>query len=208
MPLLSFDVETTGLDPKKNRIIEFGGVAFGDDGSVLGKVSQLIDPGVPIPPKITAITGITSKMIREEGVRWDAFSDYCKAWLDRAPVWCGQNIDFDRRFVTEEFSRQGVELEPKPFVDTLAIARRFIPVDTLRYKSLGNIASFYNVRLSRAHRAVDDAEATGRILFKLMEDVGLGLDDLISPEVVCLGHRLWGLDPFEAQFLGQAVKRG
>jgi DNA polymerase III subunit epsilon len=61
---VAFDLETTGLFPVVNRIVEFGAVRFRLDGQVLGTWEQLVDPEYPIPPSVTEIHGITDSMVR------------------------------------------------------------------------------------------------------------------------------------------------
>jgi len=203
MPILAFDVETTGFSPNKDRIIEFGGVAFDDNGKVIGKVSQIINPQCQIPPKVTEITGITQAMA-EGGIPFEDFAPHAYKWLSRAPVWCGQNVSFDKGFIKSELKRSGFDFPEKPTLDTLAIARRFIPNDVLKSKKLSSLSYHFGVQLTNAHRAIDDAEATGAILFKMIEQLDLTLEQLIQEDAVELGKKMIGQDPFEAQFLGQA----
>ena len=61
--MVAIDIETTGLDPKKDAIIEIGAMQF-DVKRILGKWTKLINPGRPIPPEITQLTGITNEMVR------------------------------------------------------------------------------------------------------------------------------------------------
>ena len=58
--IVSFDLETTGLSPKSERVIEIGAVRFGQDGVTLGELQLLVDPGIPIPLPVQRLTGITS----------------------------------------------------------------------------------------------------------------------------------------------------
>lgn len=194
-----FDVETTGLNPKHDRIIEFGGCAFDESGEVIGRVESLIYPGFSIPDEITGITGITDSMLLKAGVYFEEFADKALEWLSRAPCWGGQNLQFDLEFLSYEFERLGKELPQKDYADTLTIARRFLPAGR---KNLGSLAKRYGVTLSNAHRAVADAEATGQILFQMAKELNMSLDDLVQGRAVALGPHALGQDPFDVMFAG------
>lgn len=206
MGILVFDTETTGLVPGKDRVIEFGAVAFSYDGEVLGRLGKLINPQRPIPWESTRIHGITDQMVRQDGSLWEQVAETIFKWMDSADVWCGHNLGFDTRFMTSEFERLGMPMPEKPEIDTMTVAQRFIPSDRLKSKRLGRLAEFYGISLSSAHRAVHDSEATGELLFAMSEDLDLSIAELISSDVVSLGKYHIGSDPFLAQVAGHTIK--
>lgn len=117
MQYAAFDIETTGLDPHNDRIIE---LALAAKGIIY---SWLINPGIPIEPAITQITGITQEMIDSEGV------PFATAWEEFSVVSCGYEkfighnaFRFDLPFLQSECLRAGY---PKPFIDIIDTAALF-----------------------------------------------------------------------------------
>ena len=96
---LIVDLETTGLEPSKDKIIEIGLVEFGlNDGKdpvLLGMYGGLEDPGVPLTGEIQSLTGLTDEALRGQVIRWDLVRE---AW-DRASVIVAHNAQFDRSFL-------------------------------------------------------------------------------------------------------------
>ena len=157
-----FDLETTGFSPEKNRIIEFGAVRV-ENGEITGRFSEFVNPGIPIPYRITQLTGISDDMVIKadpiEKVlpRFLSFSEGC--------VLVGHNVGFDIGFVRENCRRQGFGC-PYTTVDTLGIARAILPGHA-KY-TLDAVAKILGVSLENHHRAVDDAECTAGIFRKLL----------------------------------------
>ena len=157
-----FDLETTGFSPEKNRIIEFGAVKV-EDGRITGRFSEFVNPGIPIPYRITQLTGINDDMVIQadpiEKVlpRFLSFSEGC--------VLVGHNVGFDISFVRENCRRQGLDC-PFTTVDTLGIARAILPGHA-KY-TLDAVAKILGVSLENHHRAVDDAECTAGIFRKFL----------------------------------------
>ena len=157
-----FDLETTGFSPEKNRIIEFGAVRV-ENGEITGRFSEFVNPGIPIPYRITQLTGINDDMVIKadpiEKVlpRFLAFSEGC--------VLVGHNVGFDIGFVRENCRRQGFDC-PYTTVDTLGIARAILPGHA-KY-TLDAVAKIVGVSLENHHRAVDDAECTAGIFRKFL----------------------------------------
>lgn len=96
---LIVDVETTGLDAKKDRIIEIGICEFGWEDSeepvIQGLYGGLEDPGSPMPEEIVKLTGITDRAVKGQSIRWD----YVRAALERASIVIAHNAEFDRSFL-------------------------------------------------------------------------------------------------------------
>ena len=157
-----FDLETTGFSPEKNRIIEFGAVKV-ENGEITGRFSEFVNPGIPIPYKITQLTSITDDMvigadpIEKVLPRFLEFSEGC--------VLVGHNVGFDIGFVRENCRQLGYDC-PFTTVDTLGISRALLPGHA-KY-TLDAVAKILGVSLENHHRAVDDAECTAGIFRKLL----------------------------------------
>ena len=201
MRMTVFDVETTGLVAREEDIIEVG-IAHFDDGVMTDSHGCLVKPTKTISKKITAITGITNKDVRKKGYPWKKAAISVKNHLESADIWCGQNIDFDIGFITEGLKRLDMELEVKPYVDTMRVARRFIPSSELRSKSLGKLAAHFGVDLENSHRALHDCIATGEVLIEMCEVFEVSIEDLLSPKALTIGPYNIGKDPFEALYSG------
>ncbi|HAB94160.1 MAG TPA: PolC-type DNA polymerase III, partial [Lachnospiraceae bacterium] len=155
-----FDLETTGFSPEKNKIIEFGAVKV-ENGKITGRFSEFVNPEIPIPYRITQLTGINDDMVMGADTigkvlpRFLEFSKDC--------VLVGHNVGFDISFVRENCRRQGL---PCPFttVDTLGMSRALLPGHA-KY-TLDAVAKVLGVPLQNHHRAVDDAECTAGIFMK------------------------------------------
>ena len=161
-PIVVLDFETTGLTPTADRIIEIGAVKIAD-GVITEEFSMLCDPGIPLPPKITDITGITSAMLAgkppaAEGVK------QLMAFIGNLPV-AAHNAPFDIGFLKAELRRAGQTFFA-PVIDTLQLARRIYP-GRKSYR-LGAICRMLKIKLTNAHRAVHDAAATAKCLHQMM----------------------------------------
>lgn len=148
------DLETTGLTPKTDRILEIGAIKV-VDGEVKERYSTFINPQMEIPPRITSLTGITEAMVkdaprRDEAVR--TLVEFCKD----LPL-LGHNILFDYSFVKHDAVNLGLEFE-KEALDTLTIARQALP--ELESRSLEFLCGYFGIRRENAHRAMDDAQET------------------------------------------------
>ena len=151
--IIAIDVETTGISPEKERIIEIG--AFRQS---TGEVFRtLINPGRPLPERITELTGITDEMLADAPEEADAV----KAWLEFMEgdtILLGHNISFDHSFLVQAIRRCGYE-EPQFYgIDTLKLSRVLCP--ELPNKKLETMVYHFGLTNERAHRAFEDAKVT------------------------------------------------
>jgi len=151
--IIAIDVETTGISPEKERIIEIG--AFRPE---TGEVFRtLISPGRPLPERITELTGITDEMLVDAPEEAEAI----RAWLDFMEgdtILLGHNISFDHSFLVQAIRRCGYE-EPKFLgIDTLKLSRALCP--ELPNKKLETMVNHFGLTNERAHRAFEDAKVT------------------------------------------------
>ncbi|MDD3335082.1 MAG: PolC-type DNA polymerase III [Eubacteriales bacterium] len=161
-PIVVLDFETTGLSPAVDRIIEVGAVKL-ENGQITGELSILCDPGIPLKPKITEITGITDLMLRGKESPAEAVEKLL-AFIGDAAV-AAHNASFDIGMLDAECNRMGISFHA-PVLDTLTFARRIYP--TLKSYRLGAVCRFLGVSLKNAHRAVHDAAATAQCLQKML----------------------------------------
>ena len=176
----TLDLETTGASPADCEITEIGAVKH-RRGEVVGTFQTLVDPGAPIPPSITILTGITQAMVLDAPQIATALPSFLEFVGDSVIV--GHNIRFDMSFLRAAAERTGYPAFDNPTIDTVALARRLVrsEVRNLRLKTL---AGHFRSPIAPNHRALEDARATAHVFHALLERAGsLGvtnLDDLIQ----------------------------
>lgn len=156
------DLETTGLDPKRDKIIEIGAVKV-VDGRVEETFQTLLSPGRKLEDKITELTGICDEQL----IHAPGIEEVLPAFLEFAgeEVLLGHSILFDYSFLKKAAVNQKQKFERKG-IDTLKIARKYLP--ELESRSLGYLCGYYGTA-HHAHRALDDAQATVELYHKLTE---------------------------------------
>ena len=158
-PIVFLDLETTGVDPAKDRIVEISLVKVQPDGSKEVKTRR-INPGMPIPPESTAIHGIADDDVKDEP-RFEQIAKSLAAYMEGCDL-AGYNSNrFDIPVLAEEFLRAGVDVDLKK--------RRFIDVQNIFHKmeqrTLVAAYRFYCDReLEGAHSAEADTLATYEVL--------------------------------------------
>lgn len=157
------DVETTGLSPKFNNIIEIGIVRV-KNLKVADKFHTLINPGRDIPSFITAFTGITNDDVYDAPF-FDAVADKITEFVGEDVI-TAHNLSFDNSFLKHEFNAIGRSELKNPKICTLKIARRIFPL--LNSKSLSAVSTFLKIKNNSSHRALGDAETTARVLIKMI----------------------------------------
>ena len=159
-PLLFFDLETTGLDKERDRIIEFAGIKVFPDKRQ-ERFETFINPERPIPDEITEITGITNEMVADAPTLQEIISTLIGLVKDADLA--GHNVqNFDIPMLEAEFKRVGYTLpgpEGRAVLDTLEIIKKH------EVRTLGWAYTFYlDKELTDAHRSMQDTEATVDIL--------------------------------------------
>ncbi len=157
---VSLDLETTGLDPDRDAIIEIGIVRFRGD-EIVEDWSSLINPGREIPPKIEELTGISNDMVRESGIPLHRALGEAQRVIGNLPV-VGHNVMFDVSFM-----RRQRMLAANPTIDTFELAGILIP-HAGQY-SLKALANELGIELTDSHRALNDAYTTYQLYLKLFE---------------------------------------
>lgn len=163
---VAFDLETTGLRPKYDKILEIGAVKV-----VCGEVTEtyetFVDCGAEIPERITELTGITQKMVEGSPDTREAMEGFLEFAGDS--VLLGHNVLFDYSFMKRSVVNLGGTFE-RCGIDTLAISRSCLP--KLSGKSLDKMAAYYEIPQTQHHRALDDALTAARLYERLREDFG------------------------------------
>lgn len=155
------DVETTGLHPEKDKILEIGAAKV-QGQKVCVTYQALIDTGFPVPERITELTGITN-MMRKSGRALKEVMEEFVVFCGELPI-VGHNVPFDYRFLKQSAAACGLPFE-KEMLDTLKIARKVLP--ELPSRGLEALCAYYGIHPQRAHRALDDALATHELLWKM-----------------------------------------
>jgi DNA polymerase III epsilon subunit family exonuclease len=175
------DVETTGLQPSRQRIIEIA-IAHFSGGAMTNRWESLCSPGRRVPAYITKLTGIDDGLL-EDAPTFEAIADSAVDLLTDAVV-VGHNVQFDLGFLNAELERVGRPAVVNDRIDTLALGTRLLP--GLRKPTLNALAERLGVPgpPRTRHRAGPDAALTGMVAVALLgqaRDAGFhSLDDLKS----------------------------
>lgn len=163
---VAVDIETTGLHKINDRITEIGAVKF-IDGKIAEEFSMLVNPGIDIPARITQITGIDNETVKDA----PSFSEVMPKFLEFAGrlAICGHNVDFDISFLNAEIKRSRGQEITNWNIDTLILARTILELE--EGYALGKVARHLNIALENAHRALDDARASGLIALTLIPKI-------------------------------------
>lgn len=170
-PIAFIDVETTGLNPYTDRIVELSILKITPDGGEEYK-SHRVNPGVPIPAEATAIHGITDEDIAEEPM----FRRYAKGvceFLDGCDIAGFNVITFDLPFLEAELERAGVGFsrEDRQLVDSMVIYHQKEPREPGKSRNLkAAYLKYCGKELEDAHGAEKDATASAEVLDTMVEE--------------------------------------
>ncbi|MDO4912321.1 MAG: PolC-type DNA polymerase III [Lactobacillus sp.] len=183
-----FDVETTGLSSVYDTIIEIGAVKM-KNGEVLERFDEFINPHHPLSEQTINLTSITNEEV-EQAPDEDVIIKKFKDFYGDLPL-CGHNVQFDVGFINAALKRQGMEEISQPVVDTLEVSRLLHPEQGRH--TLDSLCKKYNVVLEHHHRANQDAEATGFLMFKLLDafQEKFGENDLNNLNKHSIGSEIW-----------------
>lgn len=147
-----FDLETTGISPNYDEVIEISALKV-KGGEVVDEFNTLVNPGRKIPFGATKVNGITNAMVAEA----PAFSHVLAEFLDFAEglVLVGHNIArFDMKFIWRDAEQYFGEIPQNNYVDTLQVARKHLP--KMEHHRLVDLAEHYDISSEGAHRALND----------------------------------------------------
>ncbi|WP_322796668.1 exonuclease domain-containing protein, partial [Tepidiforma sp.] len=159
---IALDLETTGLDPETDRIVEVGAVRFDESGERIDEFSALVNPGRRLPVFIERLTGISNRDLAGAD-RFDRLRLRLEAYLGDGVV-VGHNVAFDLEFL----AKAGVRWSGRS-IDT-AMAARVVKPGLANY-GLEEVAASLGIVSETHHRALPDARLAGRVFFELLETV-------------------------------------
>ncbi len=186
-----FDIETTGLSVASERITEIGAVRL-VNGEVQETFDTFVNPGKPIPAKITELTGITDQMVADAPQEKEALEQFY-AFCGDCRVLVAHNAGFDTSFIRTAARRSGMEY-PFTSVDTVPLCRALYP--GLKNYKLDTVASYLKLPPFNHHRACDDAAVLAGIYAYCVRDMqDQGIDALQD-----INTRITGVDPKKAKY--------
>ncbi len=159
-----FDLETTGLSPIVNEIIEIGAVKM-KQGLVVDRLARFVRPQNGIPIEIQRLTGILPEMVANAADIDRVLPEFME-FVGSATL-VAHNAQFDTGFLRSNLIRAARQSLTNPVLDTLGLTRALLP--KLKKHKLKNVAEEFSIPLENHHRAVEDAEATAAIFAKLLE---------------------------------------
>ncbi len=160
---ICFDIETTGLSAARDKITEIGAVKV-ENGIITDKFSTFVNPEMPIPQKITQLTGITDEMVKDAPSQSEAVSAFLEFAGDNVLV--AHNAPFDTSFIAKACEDMGREYNYTS-IDTVAISRAILT--DIKNCKLDTVAKFLRLGEFNHHRATDDAEMLAKIFISLCQ---------------------------------------
>ena len=198
---VTLDLETTGLEPKRDRFIEIGAVKV-SNGVVIGEYTTLIDPQLEIPERISKLTGISNDMVQGKPLIQKVLGEFLEFCGDLPLL--GHNILFDYSFVKHQAVNCGLEFE-KEAVDTLKIARAVL--SDLPSRSLQNLRQHFEIPQGDAHRALEDARTTYHLYERLFQEYGQSKPELFCSKPLIYKVKKQGpMTPAQKRYLQDLVK--
>ena len=158
---ICFDIETTGLSASRDKITEIGAVKV-VNGEIVDTFSTFANPQMPIPSKITELTGITDAMVKDAPSQSEAVSAFLEFAGDSVLV--AHNAPFDTSFIRVACENMGREYNYTS-IDTVAISRAILT--DIKNCKLDTVAKYLRLGEFNHHRATDDANILARIFINL-----------------------------------------
>ena len=162
-----FDTETTGLDPKSgDQMIEIGAVKI-QNGKVIDRFDELINPQRPLDPKIVEVTNITDLMLKDKPTEEEVLKHFI-AWI-KDDILVAHNANFDLSFLKMAYFKYHLGNLNQDCVDTLELSRYLEPYE--RYHNLTVLMKRYEIVWDeeKHHRADYDAEGTSLIFLEMLK---------------------------------------
>lgn len=164
------DLETTGGAPDGGGITEIGAVKV-RGGEQLGVLGTLVNPGTPVPPFVTVLTGITQAMLLPAPPITEVLPSFLE-FLSADAVLVAHNAPYDVGFLKAACAAHGYRWPSPRVLDTAALARRVLTRDEVPNRRLGTLAAYFRTATRPTHRALDDALATVDVLHGLIARLG------------------------------------
>lgn len=181
------DLETTGLNPHWNDIIEFGAMRV-TSGIVSDSYASLVNPGYKIDKFITELTGITNEMLGSAPRVTDILPEFLNFVGDSIII--GHNVNFDINFIYDTCRKVLNRSFSNDFVDTMRLSRRLFPQES--HHRLCDLVKRFAIDKAVEHRALADVEQTNRCYLYMkrhMEENGIAAEALLpqsAKNLTCL----------------------
>ena len=159
------DLETTGLRPDQDAIVEYGALRV-EDGEITASFAQLVRCGQALPPDIVKLTGISDDLLREQGAEPEQALDGFLQFLGKDKL-MGYNLAFDLDFLRAACRKYGRPFPANPSADLLRLARRKV-YGVANYK-LETLVQHFALQSPTRHRALADCEQAWQLYVKLNE---------------------------------------
>lgn len=154
---VALDLETTGTNPKIDRIIEIG-MALYKNGELIKTYKTLINPGITIDARITELTGITNSDVAGKPRISEVIAEVVE-FIGDEPI-LGHNVIFDYSFLKKAATNNGLSVNNQG-IDTLKMARRILP--ELPHRNLSYLCDHFGIDAGNSHRAFDDAISAAKV---------------------------------------------
>ncbi len=175
---IAVDLETTGLDPKADKIIEIGAVRV-IDGLVTARYETFVNPYRKLEERVIALTGITDGEIELAPGIQTVIGEFLE-FADHLPI-LGHHVIFDFSFLKRAAVNEGKEFE-RQGIDTLKLARRFMPPD--EKKNLKDACVYFGIKQEKSHRALSDSMAAHDLYQELKKQYGSQEPEAFEPQAL------------------------
>lgn len=170
------DTESTGFQPHDvySKLIEISAIKIHNalGAPIIDHYSELINPGIKIPAKITEITGIRNEDVSGKRDYNAVLFDFYKFCDEPGIILIGHNIEHDMKFIQHFAGKSGLEFT-QPYIDTMELAKQLLPKEVVGKYSLAHLCEYFGIEDKNHHRADNDAYITYKLfleLKKLAED--------------------------------------
>lgn len=185
MDFIAFDLETTGMVPGINQIVEIGAVCF-SQGKPEKAFSTLINPRCSIPPSASAVNGISDNMVQNkpfiENIL-DSFAEFCES-----KIMVAHNAPFDAQFLISDIKKYE-SLSPKGLIiDTLPLAKKLFP-GLPNYK-LPTLIKFLKIPHKSFHRAEEDALSCGLLFMEILKRINPNIAEIAIENIISLTGKM------------------
>lgn len=198
---IALDLETTGLSPSADKILEIGAVKV-VGGQIAETYETLVNPGRKIEKRIEELTGITDEMAAGGMDTRKAVAGLVE-FCENLPI-LGHNIIFDYGFVKQNAVNFNLVFE-KEGIDTLRIARTLFP--EMEHRSLQALCGYYGICPREAHRAASDALSAMELYGRMRAQFPDSPEELFAPKVLIYKARKQGpVTPAQKGYLNDLIK--
>lgn len=193
--IIALDLETTGLSPLTDRIIEFAAIKIIPEDQSIGvwSLTTFLNPEIPIPPRTTLIHGITDEMVLNAPTISSIKSDMLQ-FFSNLPI-VAHNAKFDLGFIVNHFLKHQIPLPPQDIYCSCKLSRH--THSEFKNHKLSTLASNLNIPLLRHHRAYDDALASLKIFIHSLIRINNNHGHMTTPHLLKRHGYIFNLTQFE-----------